>query len=306
MPKLTASALINDINLQDPFPTDDKLVITLPLTAPVTEVETDITRGQLERLREQMVALEAQGYIRWSVDATDLDDRADEYGYAGLPMLSFIDLATSPLSIAAGVANGIITGTNLLGGQVKDHVTVGDPTDPNNWMRVELLDADPVDSGDANTGGFFTLAIVDAGPGNPQAVNTYTAAVGTDPYDPTFVPAIIILESDFANAAHTWATLGTIVNALGGGTPTDIIRCAWDVGTDPITAAVATTRSSGLLNGSGHSLTIGGAAATINFINDTTVDYSIASPIVGAAGDYALIELRTNDKLATMSAPIVA
>lgn len=310
MPKLVAMALVSELSLQDPFPTNDKLVIYLPPPAlgPFTPVmvETNVSRAQLERLRAQMVAHEAGGRLRWYVEAADTDERSQEFGYEGLPMLSFIDTATTPLSVGGGVAGGILTGVGLLGGQVKDHVTVGDEADPNNWMRVELLTADPIPSGDHNTGGFFTLQIIDAGAGNPQAVNTYTAAVGTDPYDPAFVPAVIILESDFVNAAHTWATLGALVNALGGGTPTDIIRCAWDVGTDPIVAATVIERSSGLLNGFGHSLTVGGAVATINFIDDTTVDYSIAAPIVGLAGDFAQIDLRTNNKLAQISAILAA
>lgn len=304
MPKLVAMALVSELTLQDPFPTNDKLVIRLPApaTGPFTPVmvETQVSRAQLERLRAQMVAHESSGRLRWYVEAAETDERSQEFGYEGLPMLSFVDAATTPVA-AAGVTGGIITGTGLLGGQVKDNVTVGDEADPNNWMRVELLTADPIPSGDHNTRGFFTLQIVDAGVGNPQAVNTYTPAVGIDPYDPTFVPAVIILESDFANVAHTWATLGALVNALGAGTPTDIIRCAWDVGTDQIVAATLTERSSGLLNGFGHSLVVAGVPATINFIDDTTIDYDVGALTPALAGDFAMIDLRTNNKLAQLS-----
>jgi len=303
MPKLIATALVNDVTLQDPFPTDDKLVILLPATTPTTDVETDVTRGQLERLREQMVGLEASGLLRWSVESSDGDERVDEFGYEGVPMLSFIDTATSPLSVGGGVANGIITGVNLLGGQVKDHVTLGDAADPNNFLRIDLLTADPTLSGDANTGGYMTVSLADAGVGNPQAI-TFTAATGANPYAAGFVPANVALVSDFANAAHTWATLGAIANLDAGFAA--VARAVWDVGSDQIVAAHASERSSGLLNGAGHSLTVGGAAATINFIDDTTVDYSIAAPIVGAAGDFAQIDLRTNNKLAQISAILAA
>ncbi|RKY28733.1 MAG: hypothetical protein DRP83_00095 [Planctomycetota bacterium] len=309
MPKLIAAALINDVTIQDPFPTDDKLVISLPhraAGAPPTFVETDVTRGQLERLRDQMVGLESQGLIRWSVEASDEDERADEFGYEGLPMLSWIDIAANPLSVGGGVAGGTITGINLLGGQVKDHVTFGDVADPNNWLRLDLRVTDIELSGDSNTGGFFNFSIVDAGLGNPIAVNTYTPAVGTGPYDPTFVPAEIIMEVDFANVAHTWAALGAVINGAAGPGPADICQAVWDVGTDPITQAYAAERSSGLLNGAGSSLTIGGAPATIDLIEDTRVIYSIAAPIVGAAGDIAQIDLRTNNKLAQISAILVA
>lgn len=308
MPKLIAGAIVGEVTLQDPYPTDDKLVIQLPhraAGAPPTFVETDVTRGQLERLREQMVGLEASGLIRWSVEASDGDERVDEFGYEGVPMLSFIDTGTSPLSVGGGVTNGIITGVNLLGGQVKDHVTLGDPTDPNNWMRVDGLVPDIETNGDHSTGGFFTLSLIDSGGGGGVGVNTYTPAVGTGPYDPTFVPAAIILEADFTNPLHTWAALGAALNAASPGAA-DIVRAVWDVGTDPIIAAHAVERSSGLLNGAGASLVIGGAAATINFIDDTTVDYSIAAPIVGAAGDFAQIDLRTNNKLAQISAILAA
>lgn len=304
--KLTATALVNDLVLQDPYPSDGKLVITLPITTPTTTVETEVTRGQLERLRPQLVAFEADGLVRWSVEASEEDDRVDEFGYEGLPMLQLIDTNANPLSVGGGVAGGTLTGINLLGGQVKDHVTVGDITDPNNWMRVDLNTAAYPESGDSNTGGYFTFSIIDAGVGNPIAVDTYNPAVGADPYDPTFVPAEIIMAVDFANAAHTWAALGAAINAAAGPGPADIVRAVWDVGTDQANVATAATRSSGLLNGAGHSLLIGGAPATIDFIDDTTLTYTIAAPIVGAAGDYVMIDLRTNNKLSQLGAVLAA
>lgn len=306
MPKLKAVALVHDEVLQDPYPTNDKLIIDLPITSPGTTVETEISRAQLERLTPQMEELEAAGRIRWSVEAGEGDERSQEFGYEGLPMLSFLDTGTTPLSVGAGSSSGsVLTGVNLLGGQIKDHVMLGDPADADAWLRVDKNDADPVTSGDSNTGGYFEVELIDD-TGNPQSV-TVVAATGSDPYDPSFVPAKITLKTDFANGAHTWATLAGIANADGNFNA--ICKAVVDPvgGGDQITAAHALERSTGLLNGAGHSLVVGGVPADITFIDDTTVVFDIATfDAAWVAGDSVSVDLRTNNKLAQLTAILAA
>jgi hypothetical protein len=305
MPKLTAVALVNDVTLQDPYPTNDKLVIKLPADpASPIYVDTEVSRAQLERLTPQMEGLEASGLIRWAVSAGEGDERSEEFGYAGLPMISWVNLSTKPWAIVAGVAGGTIEGVNLLGGQVKDNVMLGDPEDPLAWMRIDKLDANVTPSGSHLTGGYFEVELIDAGSGNPQAV-TVVPATGGNPYNPAFTPAKITLESDFANAAHTWATLASVANLDGNFNA--ICRAVIDTGTDQIVAAHVLERSSGLLNGAGHDLTVAGVPADIDFIDDTTIIYTVpGATLPGAAGDAAVMDLRTNNKLASISALLVA
>jgi len=259
MPKLIINAMQNDVQLQDPFPAEGALVIS---TSPGTPTLTNVTWSQLQRLRPLLASAEAAGQITYTEVATGLDARADEGDLLGLPVIYSLDTSSAPLTAGGAVTGATIYGDNMLAGQTfATYAAAG---------NVIVFQA--VIPGSLSNS--LSIEIVDgageavAGP-DPDGKITITLNTGVSTYN----SLATLVNNDAVVSLSVVVTASTADDAL---------------------AADQVWLSGG--TGDGVSLSIGGQAADILYVDDGECDYNV-DLTRQTQDDTAVMEFRSGSKL---------
>jgi hypothetical protein len=276
MIKLTITSLVGTVTVQDPRPTTqtgtEPSVISVTAGTPQS---LEIQWGQLERIAPQLQALATAGLCTFAVANSTTNAFANQ---PDVPSAPIIDLVAGAVSAATGVTGGVITGTNLLGGQTRAALTINSTATAAGHVVITAL---PV----GFAGNLIDFRVIDSGSSH-LAVTSATSSGRT------------IVTANLGGDTPTCAQMVTAINSGATG----IVRSAATGTTSAtITAAVALAPLVGGL-GSGTSLTVGGVAAVIAAIDETTpaaqtITYNVGA--VGASGNIASVHLRSNEKVAT-------
>lgn len=259
MPRLSINTVQSDVHIQDPFPAEGTLVIKV---VPGTPTNTDISWGQLQRLRPQLTQLEIAGFITYTVGATTLDTRADESDLLGLPMVTSLDTDTKALA-----AGGVITGAKILGGR--------------------LLAGQTKASSSMASGALTFEAVLPGANGNALSVEIEDGAVEAVA-GPTAGKITITLNT----ATSTYGSIETTVNS----DPTVslyVLATAVVPGTVAV-AEVETPLAGGI--GDGMSIVVGGQVGAFTAVADLECTYNVDLTTQNA-GDTAILEFRSGAKM---------
>jgi hypothetical protein len=237
MPKLEVTALTNTVAIQDDFPVEGLLTMTVKVGTPVSK---NLSSGQLQRLSPRLAALEAAGRITYTVTAATGDTRAETPNLPGLPSLSCLnDRASVEVTGATAVP---FDGANLLAGQTKASVVVGDAADANGYIT-------------------FSAVVPGAG-GNDISVAFLTGAA--------------LAVSVTGNAIEVTLNTGTstysdVATAINADSDAKVLVLATEAGTGATVAAVAAAAN--LAGGKGDGLTaeIDGAPCVVVSVSDTAL-----------------------------------
>jgi len=299
MPKLTITNLtpapagypayqLSALQVQDPFPADGRLVIEV---APADTVDTEVSLDQLQRIRSQLVDLEARKMIAWAVSLPAEDRRGEESDLMGDAAITHLDTSITPIVAGALTPAASIIGTNLLMGFNWAQLRMSDPANPIDWLMLRAIDT----GAEANLIGVQLIS--DAGVVDPSNIEYSEPAVLPDGYSR-------VLEIHILPATFTWATLGAILSDVVDGIlprtaafPLGPYRlfCIANgpaSGADPIAQALAP-----MFGGTGAVplLEIGDTAATIFRMTDALIIYDIdLTASVLALGDTAILRLRSS------------
>jgi len=270
MPKLEVTALTNTVAIQDDFPSEGLLAMTVKVGTPVTKT---ITAGQLQRLSEKLQAMEAAGRITYRVLATDGDARGDIPNLPGSPEIHGI---TSGDYVAlAGDTGVVVAGENFLSGQTKAAATLGSSADNSS---IEFTAVVP-----GAAGNDISVEFAD---GEALAVevdgNAITVTLNTETTTYADIETAILSNSDAS----------ALVNPVKDGT-----------GLGAATVTAATNLSGG--TGAGITAELEGTACTItattaSTITLTTPDLSGSNPKLRSA---ALV-FRIGAQVSTLNVPL--
>ncbi len=208
MPKLTVTNLVvvpvgtpayqlSDIQIQDPFPAEGRMVLQVAAGA---TGNINVSMDQLQRVRSQLVDLQQRGLISWTAETTDEDPRGEEADLMGGPNIDFLDTGAAPPTHAASNVGMFAYGTNLLMGFIQSLRTLVDPADPTN-KYVQIQAIDPGIAGDE----IGVVLINDAGVIDPSKIE-YVETL------PTPAGYSRVLEIHILPASFTWVTLAAILN----------------------------------------------------------------------------------------------
>lgn len=277
MPKLTITALTNDVNIQDPYPAEGQL--SLKVAAGQTKTIDFIHWAQFQRIGPQLEALESARKLEYQVSVSPLDSRPQESDLEGLPNIDYLEAA----SIAVAGASGVKMHGPILEGYGQEFATLdlGDGSDPNAVVTVRAL----LPGYDGNK---YSVEVVDTGGGGlaiSVAADKITVDQGGSGSDATTV----------AGAINGHGTASTMVFCTAGGT-----------GGGTVALQDETNLTGGI--GSGVTLTCGGFPCTITAITPGTpteivFDVPALAPIV--ASQIVSLQLRSNAKMYVMSVPTV-
>ena len=312
MPKLTITNLtpapagypayqLSALQIQDPFPADGRLVIEV---APADTVDTEVSLDQLQRIRAQLVDLEARSLISWSVSLPAEDRRGEESDFMGDAAITYLDTSLTPITAGGPNVAASIVGTDLLMGFLPAERTMLDPANATDWLTIQAIDP----GAEANLIGVQLIS--DALVVDPS---------GIEYAEPTVLPAGYsrVLEIHILPATFTWATLGAILSDVVDGIyprtlalilplgPYRLFCSANGAGSgaDPIDQALAP-----LAGGTGAVpvLTVGDTVATIFRMTDLLISYDVdltASAL--AKGDTAILRLRSSGGGPSVSVSII-
>lgn len=310
MPKLTITNLmpapvgypayqLSALQIQDPFPADGRLVIEV---APADTVTMDVSMDQLQRIRPQLVDLEARKAIAWAVGITAEDRRSEEADLMGDALIQYLDTGTTPITNGGPNTGAQIIGTDLLMGFVQATLRMSDPLNATDWLRLQAIDT----GAEANLIGIQLVS--DALVVDPSDIEYAEPLVLPDGYSR-------VLEIHILPATFTWATLGVILNDAVNGIvartaafPLGSYRifCAASgvgSGADPISQALAPMAGG---TGAIPVLEVGDTAAVITSLTNTLIIYDVdltASPL--NTGDIAILRLRSSGGGPSVSASVV-
>ena len=271
MPNLTITALQHDVSVQDPFPAEGSLVLKASVGSPVSR---EIPWSQLQRLAAQLESLEASGLATYTVTSGTVDERFSESDLVGLPMISSLNLATTPLQVDSAITSAQILGTGFVGNQVKASVVMGTASAANGHITFTAVRP----GADGND---ISITFVGGGGGGSGAV---VSVVGND--------ITVTLETGVA----TFANIETAINAHADAKYL-VLAAKGGTGVTVAVAEAQTYLEGG--EGDGVTLTIAGNPADIVSISNTVIVYDI--DLTGESeGDMALVELRSGSKLATV------
>ena len=289
MPRLSITALINTVMVQDPYPATGKVVIEATTAG---TVHRTVEWSQLQRIMPKLVALEAAREIDFSVTASTDDPRGAELGLAGLPAVSYLTEGSGPIVPGAALTTDhILTGVNFLAGQSQAQVRLGSATLPNDAILIRAIQPGP-------DGADYTVAITDNGGG----ATTFAAGATADD---------LIIDTDVG--VTTFAVLAAEINALAG-------VGAYAASAVPLEAElpgtgaglVAVTAETALVGGAGPGLTmtVGGVAADISWVDilGTNVRFGINLSGSGPAASSSVISavLRAGKQITALDIPLLA
>ena len=279
MIKLTVTAIDHSVTLQDPRPVtqnnEEQAVIS---------VEAGISKGinmqwgQFERLAKQLTDLASLGMCTFIVESADGPGYAAQADAPSNPML---DLVTGTITAAAGITGGILTGVNLMSGQIQASLEI---------------------NGDAGTGLITVTSLTPGFPGNLIDVEIVDSGSGGLAVTSATVSGRTVITVDLGgSSSETVTTVAAEISSVMAGV---VAAVASGTGSDAIAVPQDKAALTGGI-GSGMTLTVGGAAATVTAIDLTTptaetITFDVGA--VGVAGDVATILLRSNEKMTIASA----
>jgi hypothetical protein len=310
MPKLTITNLmpapagypayqLSALQIQDPFPADGRLVIEV---APAATVDTEVSLDQLQRIRAQLVDLEARKMIAWAVSLPAEDRRGEESDLLGDAFIQYLDTSITPITAGGPNVAASIVGTNLLMGYLQAERTMLDPLNATDWLTIQAIDT----GAEANLIGVQLIS--DALVVDPSGIEYAEPTVTPDGYSR-------VLELHILPATFTWATLGVLLNDVVDGIVTRTaafplgpyrLFCSDNgvgSGADPIAQALAP-----LAGGTGAVpvLEIADTLAIIYRMTDLLVNYDIdLTTSALAKGDTALLRLRSSGGGPSVSVSII-
>jgi hypothetical protein len=298
MPKLTVTNLtavpvgtpayqLSDVSIQDPFPAEGRMVLTVPAGATKSAI---VEMGQLQRVKPQLIDFQQKGIISWSSEATDEDPRAEDADLMGGPSIDFLDTATTPLVGGAATVGAFAYGTNLLMGFIQAVRRFVDPATP----ATKYVDIEAIDPGIAGDS-IGVVLINDAGVIDPSNIE-YAETL------PTPAGYSRVLEIHILPATFTWVTLAAILNdVVNGIVPRTAAFLAGSFRLQSganLGATAPTDQALALLSGGVGvplMLNVGDTAGVITQLTDLLVRYDIdltASPML--LGDSAIVRLRSS------------
>jgi len=310
MPKLTITNLmpapagypayqLSALQVQDPFPADGRLVIEV---APSDTVDTEVSLDQLQRIRTQLVDLEARNLISWSVSLPAEDRRGEESDLMGDSAITYLDTSVTPIAASGPNVGANIVGTDLLLGYLQAELTLLDPANALDWLTLQAMDT----GSDQNTIGIQLIS--DALVADPSGIEYVEPTVLPDGYTR-------VLELHILPATFTWATLAVILNDVVNGIvprtsafPLGSYRifcsdAGAGSGADPISQGPAPLAGG---TGSAAVLTVGDTTAVITLHTDLLITYDV--DLTGSAlgtGDTAILQLRSAGGGPSLSASVV-
>ena len=277
MPKLIITAKEKgDVIVQDPFPAEGLLTLTIPKG---TTKELVVSKGQHQRMKYQLAALELNGMLTYDVEFEDFDTRSENADLEGLPNIDYVTTNTVAVAGQTGID---MFGPNIQGENEFASLVIGDAAYPDRSIEVTALLP-------GYQGNEISVEVVDTGGGGLSvavAAKKITVDQGGSGSDATTVKAAI---DGYAAAAAlvTTALLGT--------------------GGDVVATQDEAYLEGGL--GAGIFITCGGFPCTITAIDLTvsppkiTFDVPALAPIVAA--QMVALQLRSGAKLYTLSLPTV-
>jgi hypothetical protein len=281
MLKVTITAYDSPVTVQDPRPvTQNNTEQAVVSVQPNTTREMLMQWGQLERIQQQLTDLAALNLCTFAIEPAGVAQFAEQNENLDAPSIDGVDAGGAGVTIA-GKAIAIV-GTNLLGGQEMASSSVAaDTVDGSVLMEVlnpgydgNLYDFEVVDS---DSGG---LVVTPVAVGDRTVISIDLGGSGTE--DCTGV----------ADAINT--AMAGLVQAAVVGTGATVIS----------TLQAVTAFLGGV--GTGISVLFGGIACTVSAIDGSAAPIytvSVSTPDVAslglAAGDTAVLKVRSNDKVAT-------
>ena len=271
MPTLSITAYDN-VNLQDPFPSEGPLVIKVDAD---DDCNTYVTKGQLQRLRNQLASLTESGSLTYEVKADyNTDTRTEDDQLYKTPIIYYLNTKTIDVDGSASVT---INGNYLLAGQTAAAAIIGTASATNGHIHITAVQ--PGEPGNA-----ITVTVVDHDAEEyVEDGNDVTIRINTD--------------------TSTYASITTLIN----GATTPLLKAVrGGSGADKIVAQATTTLSGGI--GSGMWVTVGGVLCTLltGYVTDTAVRVKVpstkSSPLVST--DLAVLELYSNTHRTRVSVPM--
>lgn len=286
MLKVTITAYDSPVTVQDPRPvTQNNAEQAVVSVQPNTSRELIMQWGQLERIQAQLSDLAALDLCSFTIEPAGVAEFAEQNQNLDAPSIDGVDNGGAAIT-AAGDTFDII-GTELLGGQVMASASVlGDTVAGSVFCEVLNPGYD---------GNLFDVQVTDVGAGG--------LAVSSSVVDGRTVIDVNLGGS----AAETCTTVaGAINTALAGVVQATVVG----VGGTAITTVQAVTAFTGGV-GVGMSVHFGGLACTVDAIDASAAPIytvTVTSPSVAgflAAGDTAVLKVRSNDKVATANLTLV-
>lgn len=285
MLRITVTAKNNPVTIQDPRPvTQSNLEQGVFHIEPGTPKIMDLTWGQVERIRTQLDALTALGFVTFTVEGSPVSAFARQADSLNNPA---IDYADDSAMAPAGQAL-TLTGTNLLAGQTRASAAIAGDTVAG---HVDLFLTNP-----GAQGNFYDVKVVDTG-----GSGGLTVAIAT-------VLGREVITIDLGgSAAETVTKIVTKINTAGQPTYGIVQAVAVGTGSTPITTVRALTAFTGGV-GSGMSVTLAGIACTVvavNIAGDPIHVLTLATPSLAglslSTGAPLVLELRSNGKCTSMT-----
>ena len=286
MLKLTITTYDAGVTVQDPKPVtatgDDQAVISV---GPNDTHEMLMQWGQLERLQGQLTDLANQGFLTFVIEPADVAEFAEQYQNLDAPSIDGVDNGGAAIT-AAGDTFDII-GNELLAGQVRASASVlGDTV----AGSVLLEDLNP-----SYAGNLYDVEVVAVGSGAATCAHAVV--------DGRTVITVNLKDT----TTETCTTIAALIAAdMAGLVQATVVG----VGATVISTVQAVTPFTGGI-GLGLNVLFGGLACTVDAIDASGAPIyvlTVTSPSVAAflaAGDTAVLKVRSNDKVTTANLTLV-
>lgn len=286
MLKVTITAYDSPVTVQDPRPvTQSNAEQAVVSVQPNTSRELIMQWGQLERIQGQLSDLAALDLCSFVIEPAGVAVFAEQDQNLDAPSIDGVDNGGAAIA-AAGDTFDII-GTELLGGQVMASASVLGDTVAGSVL-CEVLNP-------GYDGNLFDIKVVDTGGGG---LATSVAVVDG---------RTVITVDLGGSAAETCTTVAGDINTVMAGIVQATVVGVGATGITTVQALTAFTGGEGL----GLSVHFGGLACTVDAIDISAAPIytvTVTSPSVAgflAAGDTAVLKVRSNNKVATATLTLV-
>ncbi len=289
MLKVTITAYDSPVTVQDPRPVtqnnNEQAVVSVQEN---TSREMLMQWGQLERIQQQLTDLSALNLCSFVIEPAGVAEFAEQNANLDAPSIDGVENGGAAITAAGNVGVNVI-GNELLGGQVMASVSVVADTVAGSVL-LDVLNP-------GYDGNLFDFEVVDSGGGG--------LAVTSSVIDGRTVISIDLGGS----GTETCTTVaGAIATAMAGVVQATVVG----VGATVISTLADVTPFTGGI-GTGLSVLFGGVACTVTAIDIsaapvytvTVTTPDVATALTLAAGDTAVLKLRSNDKVATANLTLV-
>ena len=289
MLKVTITAYDSPVTVQDPRPgtlnNNEQAVVSVLEN---TTREMLMQWGQLERIQQQLTDLSALGLCSFVIEPAGVAEFAEQNTNLDAPSIDGVENGGLAIT-AAGNVDVKVIGNELLGGQSMASAFVAGDTAAGKIL-LEVLNP-------GYAGNLFDFEVVDSGSGG-IAVSSSVISGRT----------VVSIDLGATTTETCTSIAADITTALGDVLQVSVIG----TGSTVISELQAVTAFTGGV-GTGLSALFGGVACTITHIDTasppiytvTLTTPDVATALGLAAGDTAVLRVRSNDKVATANLTLV-